>query len=250
MKVIPVIDILNHAVVHAVRGQRSQYKSLKSGICNSTEPMSVAATFRACGFEELYIADLDAITGKGENFSILNEIAEKTGLLIMVDAGTRDVEEARRLFDNKVSKVIVGTETLVHSDFVKQLVDCFGNQKVTASLDLKDGRICSNSKRLRSMEPLELALELQSLGICELIVLDLARVGSAEGVDFIQLKELSDNLKIRVLVGGGISSLKELIDLRDMGIFGVLLATALHSGNLTAGDLRKAGLMPKTAFNE
>ncbi|HKM59743.1 MAG TPA: HisA/HisF-related TIM barrel protein, partial [Candidatus Bathyarchaeia archaeon] len=63
MKVIPVIDILNGIVVHAVRGKRREYQPLQSSICNSIEPLEIAKTFKTLGFSELYIADLDAITG-------------------------------------------------------------------------------------------------------------------------------------------------------------------------------------------
>jgi phosphoribosylformimino-5-aminoimidazole carboxamide ribotide isomerase len=245
VKVIPVIDILNRVAVHAVRGKRNQYQPLKSVLCDSTDPVAVASAFKRCGFEELYVADLDAIMAYGENFSVLEEIAEKTGLRLMVDAGVSDLNQVQQVFWYKVSKVIVGTETLPALGFVKQAVDTFGSGKVTVSLDLNAGKVLSKSESLQSMSALELACALQGVGVGELIVLDLARVGSGEGPDFTLLKQLLDNLKVRVLVGGAVSSLKELIALRDIGVYGVLMATALHSGKIAPADLQSAGLMPK-----
>ena len=55
MKVVPVIDILNGVVVHAVRGKRSEYKPLQSSLSNSVDPVEVAKNFKKLGFSELYV---------------------------------------------------------------------------------------------------------------------------------------------------------------------------------------------------
>ena len=80
--------MLDGIVVHAVKGQRSKYQPLKSQICNSTDPLKVALSFKEFGFKSLYIADLNAIMGKGNNSAAIEEIALLTGLEIMVDSGT------------------------------------------------------------------------------------------------------------------------------------------------------------------
>jgi len=239
LKIIPVIDILNGVAVHAVRGRRKEYQPLKSIFCDSADPVAVASAFKTCGFEELYIADLDAIMGKGENFSILERIAEATGLRLMVDAGICDLNQARQLLQRKVSKIIIGTETLPNLDFVKEAIESFGSDKVIVSLDLKEGKVLSASESLQSMSPLEFACKLEGVGVGELIVMDLARVGSGEGVDFALLKEILRSLKIKVLVGGGVRDVADLVKLKELGVQSALIATALHSGKITVNEFRK-----------
>ena len=90
---------------------------MKSILCDSTDPVVVASAFKTCGFEELYIADLDAIKGKTENFHFFIQIAEKTDLRLLVDAGVSDFERLKPFLNNKVSKIIVGTETLAKPRF-------------------------------------------------------------------------------------------------------------------------------------
>jgi phosphoribosylformimino-5-aminoimidazole carboxamide ribotide isomerase len=243
LKIIPVIDILNGAVVHAVRGKRKEYKPLKSSLCESSEPVAVASAFRACGFEDLYVADLDAIISKTMNLQVLKKIAEKTGLRLMVDAGISNFEQAKRLFQCEVSQVIFGTETFPNLVFVRQAIESFGKEKIVVSLDLQEGKVMSKSESLRSIASLELAKKLQDAGVCELIVLDLARVGSGEGVDFALIEELVRNLKMNILVGGGIRNKEDLKKLEKLGVYGVLLATSLHSGKLTVDELRAFGLI-------
>ncbi len=239
MELIPVIDVLNGIAVHAVRGKRKEYKPLKSILCDSADPIAVASAFNTCGFEELYIADLDAIMGKGENFSVFERIAEATGLRLMVDAGICDLNQARQLLQHKVSKVIIGTETLPNLGVVKEAIERFGSDRVIVSLDLKAGKVLSKSESLQSMSALELACKLQGVGVGELIVLDLARVGSGEGVDFVLLDQLLKKVNMRVLVGGGVRDVADLVKLKALGIYGALVATALHSGKITMNELRE-----------
>lgn len=243
MKIIPVMDILDGVVVHAIRGKRSQYQPLKSALCNSSEPLAVASAFKVYGFTELYVADLDSIIGKGENFDVLQQISEMTRLNLIVDAGVSEIEEARRLFCFKASKVVVGTETLPSIDFLKEVIECFGNNKIIVSLDLNNGELLSESESVRSLDVFALVNKFQELGVKELILLDLARVGSCEGVDLSFLKRLLDGLKMRLFVGGGVREISDLITIRDMGVSGVLMATALHSKLVSVESLQHVNML-------
>lgn len=243
MKIIPVIDILNGVAVHAVRGRRKEYQPLRSILCDSADPVAVASAFKICGLKELYVADLDAILGKGNNLQVLKEIAQKTGLELMVDAGVADLNRAQEAFQSGVTRVIVGTETLPNLNFVKDAIARFGSEKVVVSLDLMNGQVLSKSKQAQSMNPLMLAGELEKLGVARLIVLDLARVGSAEGADVPFLEKLRRNVTIKVLVGGGVRDTNDLLALKKTGVSGVLLATALHSGRISLDNLQQAGLL-------
>jgi phosphoribosylformimino-5-aminoimidazole carboxamide ribotide isomerase len=91
-------------------------------------------------------------------------------------------------------------------------------------------------------EPRMLLREFQRVGADQVILLDLARVGSGEGVDFPFLKSVLTELNLKVFVGGGVRDIKDLVELRNMGVFGVLLATALHSGRVRVEELRRVGL--------
>jgi len=243
LRVIPVIDILNGVTVHAARGKRKEYQPIESILCDSAEPLRVASAFEALGFAELYIADLDNIMGKGSSFPIVKQIAEKTKLKIMVDAGIYDVEKAREAFRSKALKIVVGTETLQNLGFVREAADLFGNEHVVVSLDLLNGKIMSKSEIIESIGALALARRFQEMGVTEIVVLDLARVGSGEGADVPLLKDILNSVSIRVLVGGGVRNLKELKMLEGVGVCGTLLATALHSGRISVEDLRSANMI-------
>jgi len=243
VKVTPVIDILNGLAVHAVRGNRNDYKPLESMLCNSANPVAVARAFKSKGFSNLYIADLDSILGKGENLATVKKIAEETGLELLVDAGISDLRQAKRLLQNGVERVIVGTETLSSLSNLSGMLRSLGDDKVVVSLDLKNGKVLSNSTSIASMDATKLAHKLEEMGVRELIILDLDLVGSREGVDLALISRLVQDLKINVDVGGGVRDLDDLLTLQSIGVSKVLVATALHTGKIRVEELYSAGLL-------
>ncbi len=227
-------------MVHGVRGKRREYKPLKSILTESVEPLEVAQTFKMLGFSELYIADLDAITKNTLNFHLLKNIVYETGLKLMVDAGVTDLERAKDLLDNGVSKVVIGTETLQNKSFVSEAVRIFKSDKVIVSLDLKGDKVLVKLGFAGCVDPMCLLSEFKAMGISKVIVLDLARVGSNEGINVNFLKKTLHEQTLDVYVGGGVRDIKDLLELKDLGISGVLMATALHSGKITTEELKHA----------
>jgi phosphoribosylformimino-5-aminoimidazole carboxamide ribotide isomerase len=242
-RVIPVIDILNGIVVHAVRGKRREYQPLQSILCKSVEPLEVAKAFETLGFGGLYIADLDAITSGYVNFQVFKDIAKETGLKLIVDAGVSDLGTAEKLLDCGVFRVVIGTETLQNKSFVDEAVRLFGSERVIISLDLMGEKVLVRSGFDGSKNPMRLLREFKEMGVSRVIVLDLARVGSDEGVNDIFLKKVLKAVAMDVCVGGGVRDLEDLVELKDLGVSGVLVATALHSGKISIKELKHAGLL-------
>ncbi len=239
MKVIPVIDILNGIVVHAVRGERSNYKPLESTLSRSVLPVDVARSFQVLGFSELYVADLDAIIDCSMDFQTLKSIVDGTGLSLMVDAGITSIERAQRLFESGVSKLILGTETLQNKDFVAEAVEQFGSDRVVVSLDLKGDKVLVKPGFNACRDAMCLLSEFRDMGVSQVIILDLARVGSGEGVDYDFLKQVIDEFNIEIYVGGGVRNITDLLKLKTLGVSGALVATALHSGKISIEDLKR-----------
>jgi HisA/HisF family protein len=243
LKVIPVIDILNGKVVHAVKGKRSEYKPLQSILTDSTEPVAVAKAFKNIGFTELYIADLDAIIDCSTSFTLLKQIVDETGLNLMVDAGITSLERAKTLLDNGVSRVIIGTETLQDKSFVAGAVKALGGERVVVSLDLKGSEVLVKLGFSGCVEPTCLLRDFKAAGVSGVIILDLSRVGSGEGVNVDFLRKALAQGGIEIYVGGGIRDIADLVELADLGISGVLVATALHAGKITVEQLKQAKLL-------
>jgi len=244
MNVIPVIDVLNGVAVHGIRGERKQYQPLKSVLCTSADqPLDIASAFKSLGFTGLYLADLDAILGNSANFNIYRQIMAQTGLELMVDAGIADITKANEVLATDVPKIVVGSETLTSLDFLGQAAKAFGKDKIVVSIDLKQGKVLSASKAVAQMDAVSFAQELGKVGVKQIILLDLDRVGTEHGINLPLLQTLIEKTGVEVLVGGGIRNLKELEKLRELGVSGALLATILHNGKLEVDELKSAGFL-------
>jgi len=203
----------------------------------------MALTFESLGFDSLYLADLDAILERSTNFALYQGIRTKTNLDFMVDAGVAEITKAEKLLKAGVSKTVIGTETLRSLDFVNQAVKSFGGNRVVVSIDLKKGEVMSISETIKFMNPIPFAQTLEKTGVSQIILLDLDRVGTERGANLEILKGVLKRTKVKVLVGGGIRSLQDLEELRNLGVFGALVATALHNGKLKVGELQSAGFL-------
>jgi phosphoribosylformimino-5-aminoimidazole carboxamide ribotide isomerase len=243
MKVIPVIDVLNGVAVHGIRGERERYQPLKSVLCRSADPLEIALTFKSLGFTGLYLADLDAILGKSASFSVYSQIMTETSLDLMVDAGIADFARAEEVLATGVSKIVVGSETLDSLEFLGQAVKAFGEDRVVVSVDLKEGKVLSASEAITSLDAVSFTQELKKLAVNQIILLDLTRVGTEQGINLALLRSVLEKTGVEVLVGGGIRSLQELEELRKLGVSGALVATILHNGKLPVDELKTANLL-------
>jgi phosphoribosylformimino-5-aminoimidazole carboxamide ribotide isomerase len=243
LKVIPVIDVLNGIVVHAVKGIRKEYRPLQSVLTKSIEPLEIAMTFKNIGFTDLYVADLNAIIHCSTNFNILKRISGATDIKLMVDAGVTSIERAQKLLASGVSKLIIGTETLQKKSFVLDAVRLFGSERVVVSLDLKGNKILVKLGFDGCNDPFCLLKQFKAMGVSRVIVLDLLRVGSGEGVNFDFLKKVIAEVGIDVYVGGGVRDIKDLVELKNLGVAGALVATGLHTGNISVEQLAQKGLL-------
>ncbi len=191
------MDILDGVVVHAVKGDRKQYKPLESKIAPSANPFDVAKVFCNLGFSELYVADLNSIMGSGDNFRTIEYISKQTRSEVMVDAGVADIEKAKIVMDHGANSLIIGTETMTNIGVIDEAIRALGSNHVIVSLDLKHGRLLSNLKESKFLDPLTALQTLQKLGIKRGIVLDLGRIGSETGVNVPFLREVIKAKKLR-----------------------------------------------------
>jgi phosphoribosylformimino-5-aminoimidazole carboxamide ribotide isomerase len=238
MEIIPVMDILNGIAVHAVKGERKNYKPIESVLCQSFDPLEIAKSFKDLDLKQLYIADLDSILRKGNNYQTIEKISKSTGLKLIVDAGISDMNSAEEIFTHKISDLIVGTETLTNLDFVKECIKKFGSGKIILSLDIKNGKVLSSFQEIVMKDPTEIALTFEKLGIKKMIVLDLTRVGSEAGINWPILDKILDVVNMQIIAGGGVRDFSDIIELKEKGIYAVLIATALHNGSITKEDIK------------
>ena len=237
MRVIPVLDILDATVVRGVAGQRDEYRPVESCLTKSTQPLAIANAFRdVFGHSTLYVADLDAILRAEPNFDIYQQLKDD-GFDLMIDAGLRNALDAEATLMAGANQIIAGLETWPLLATLEMLLQKIGPERVIFSLDLKQGRSIRKLDDVLNDDPIDIGCAVIEAGVRELIVLDLASVGVGSGpttLDICQsLRDFAPKLKL--ITGGGVRSASDLETLRNAGINGALVASAIHDGSLT-GD--------------
>lgn len=230
LDLIPVIDVMSGRAVHA-RGDdaRSGYRALCTALCPDSDPLAVADAFVALHpFRTLYIADLDAITGAGDNFRTIRTLRSRhPGLELWVDAGIRHRDDYRRVRESELGVAVIGSETLRDRALLEEVADRHGGDAIL-SLDFRE-RAFLGPAGLES-EPERWPQRL--------IVMGLARIGGSRG-PAVSLVERTVGLAggRAVFAAGGIRDNADLQRLQAVGARGVLLASALHSGRLDSSHL-------------
>lgn len=229
-EIIPVIDLLDGQVVHARRGNRQHYQPIRSSLCNGSEPLTVLqALLELYPFDQLYIADLDAIQKCNNHQAIIADIkAHHPHLKIWLDAGigcANDLNAWQKLELNWV----IGSESLSKlDDYLNLKKLCGGTHVLSLDFTAQDYQ-----------GPDEL-LEDSNHWPDKVIAMTLSQVGNNSGPDsqiLAQLINRSNGQKI--YAAGGVRHTADIRQLKEIGASGALIASALHNQQITSAELGK-----------
>lgn len=228
MQCIFVLDILNGAVVHAVKGERARYEPIQkhSRIVDSSDPVSILEQIKP---KNVYVADLNRLMGLGDNLRVLEAISLKADT--MADAGIS--EENDLSYIPKKAVPVIGTETAS----LKLMKATAVRRPVVVSIDVKFHRVLTCDPHLAG-DPLDVLLKLDGLPLEAVIVLELDRVGTYSGIDGGFLAEMASASSHPLIFGGGIRGPGDLRTLESLGFESALVATAIHYGSLPLETIR------------
>jgi len=219
MNIYFVIDIKGGKVVAGKSGERDKYEEIHkmSVLVDRSDVESVIDRVRP---RNLYVADLDRIMGIGDNIPIIEKLNVKR---LIADCGFRSLEETKKVNFTPV----IGTETFN----ILELRD--GNYIV--SVDFK-GNLLDRSGKFKNLE--EILEYLNSFKLAGVLVLPIHSVGTMK-YDFSLLEKALKISDHKILTGGGFKSLNDLYKAKDLGVDGVLIATAVHRGLIDVEIVRK-----------
>ncbi len=227
-RVLLVLDIFNNCVVHAVRGQRDKYVPISnfSNICTTSDPIEIINELVP---DEVYIADLNRLQNKGRqdaNSAAITEISQKTDTLLDYAITSMDeVADAMKLADT----VVLGTETATFKT-IKEAASEFPKQ-ISVSIDMINGKVLKYDSGI-SENPLDIIEELNDLDICDIIFLDLYKVGTSSGVDTELIGKMASISSHKMLLGGGVRNCEDIKNISESGFSGALVSTAIHNGSI------------------
>jgi phosphoribosylformimino-5-aminoimidazole carboxamide ribotide isomerase len=239
MDIFPAIDLLDGKCVRLYQGDYD-----RSQVFNDN-PADMARDWLAQGANKLHLVDLDgAKAGQPVNIAAIASIVEmvKTTatqpVQIQVGGGLRTEASVRQLLTLGVDRIILGTVAVEQPELVRTLCQQYPNQ-IAIGIDARDGKVATKGW-LETSEVLaiDLAKQMAQMGVAAIIYTDIYRDGTLTGPNLPALRELASGIEIPVIASGGVSSLRDLLDLLSLtavGVTGAIVGRALYTGefNLT-----------------
>lgn len=227
MIVLPAIDIKDGQCVRLFKGDYSTASKV------AENPYDVAESFKKAGAEWMHMVDLDgAKSGKLTNSDLIIDVAKSTDLKVEVGGGIRNMETIEYYLENGIDRVILGSAAVKDQHFVIDAVNNF-DDKIVVGIDAKNGLVCAEGWTDKSeLNYIDLAKQMEHIGVKTIVFTDIDQDGTLGGPNLVQLDKLTHNVSCDIIASGGVSNLKDIINLHDLNVYGAITGKAIYSGNL------------------
>tara|TARA_Y100001936_G_scaffold126618_1_gene124031 strand:+ start:3271 stop:4008 length:738 start_codon:yes stop_codon:yes gene_type:complete len=230
----PAIDIKNGECVRLIKGD------MKKSTVFDISPQNRAAAFVEKGCSWLHVVDLNgAFEGKPINRNPIKEILSNVNINIQLGGGIRDIETIDYWMDLGIQRIILGTIALKNPSIVVEACKKYPG-KIAVGLDSRNGKVAVEGWAEQSnIKSIDLAKKFEDIGVAAIIYTDINRDGVLLGPAIEETVIFAKNINVPVIVSGGVSSMKDLINIKKFehhGIVGVISGRAIYEKKL---DIRK-----------
>ncbi|RJS85902.1 1-(5-phosphoribosyl)-5-[(5-phosphoribosylamino)methylideneamino] imidazole-4-carboxamide isomerase [Methanophagales archaeon] len=232
-EVIPAIDLQDGKCVQLRQGKK------EAVIFSSAEnPVQIARNWVMLGATRLHIIDLDgAFQEEKNNFEVIKDIAEsnwvKEKAKIQVGGGIRSYETAITLLEIGVDRIIFGTAALKSPQLIERIASEFSSERVMVALDVRKGKVAIDGWReTTGLNTKDAAKEAERTGAGSLLFTNIDVEGLMKGIEPGIIEEFVSSVSIPVVISGGVSSVEDVMRIREAGACGVVIGSALYKGKI------------------
>jgi phosphoribosylformimino-5-aminoimidazole carboxamide ribotide isomerase len=236
LNIIPAIDILEGQVVRLVKGK------LQNKIVYSDNPIEIAEKLETQGADIIHVVDLDATLTTGwnnnnNNTEIILKIIDTIKIPVQVAGGIRSIDAIKKMFEKKAEKIVIGTLAYKHPQVLQQLSKD-KVEKIVISIDQNKGIVMIDGWRQPSgFKVIEAIKFFMAKGVKEFLLTTVDRDGTLNGPDLDTLSYASNVNEAKIIASGGISSIEDIIRVKNIGCSAVILGKSIYDGKI---DVKKA----------
>ncbi len=237
MILYPAIDLKDGNAVRLLRGEMD-----KATVFNE-DPAAQARAFVEAGCEWLHLVDLNgAFAGEPVNAAPVEAILKACDVPAQLGGGIRDMATIETWIDKGLARVILGTVAVENPDLVREAAKAFPG-KVAVGIDARNGMVATKGwAEETNVQVTDLARSFEDAGVAAIIYTDINRDGAMQGPNIEATAALARAVSIPVIASGGVSSLDDLIALRDCGVAlnGAISGRALYDGAIDLAEAIRA----------
>ncbi|MEI8065792.1 MAG: bifunctional 1-(5-phosphoribosyl)-5-((5-phosphoribosylamino)methylideneamino)imidazole-4-carboxamide isomerase/phosphoribosylanthranilate isomerase PriA [Actinomycetes bacterium] len=228
LELLPAIDVKDGRAVRLVQGELAAESVYGA-------PLEVAREFVAAGAEWIHLVDLDAAFGRGSNAELLAQVIKSVDIKIELSGGIRDDDSLRRALATGCARVNLGTAALENPEWTSKVIAEFGD-RIAVGLDVRGHTLAARGWTKEGGDLFETLERLDRDGCSRYIVTDVAKDGTLTGPNIELLKSVCAATSKPVVASGGVSTLEDLRQLRELvsiGVEGSIVGKALYAGAFT-----------------
>ena len=228
MRIIPAIDIIDGKCVRLSQGYYDTKK-----IYNEN-PLEVAKEFEDYGIEYLHLVDLDGAKSKQIiNYKTLELIASKTNLKVDFGGGIKANDDIRIAFECGANQITGGSIAVQNQTLFQEWISQYGSDKIILGADAKDRKIATHGwLETSELDVIDFIQEYKTKGIEYVICTDIAKDGMLQGTSNELYAEILAASDVKLIASGGVSSIDDLIKVKELGCEGAILGKAIYEGRI------------------
>jgi len=234
-RIIPCVLLKDWQLVKSI-----EFKSFRT----IGHPVSTARIYNARGVDELILLDIDAsLNNEPINLELIEDISNELFVPLTIGGGIKNIEDIYNILDSGADKISINTKALESLDFITEASNVFGSQCIVCSIDVKKinnkYKVFHKKQGVLEIDPVELALKYQEYGAGEILLTSIDKEGKMEGFDIELLKYFSSQLKIPLIINGGMGKPQDAVTAINNGADAVAGAYIFHFSKYTPNDIKK-----------
>lgn len=233
MILYPAIDLKDGQCVRLLKGD------MNAATVFGDDPAAQARSFEEAGCQWLHLVDLNgAFEGRPVNAAAVEAVLGHVEVPVQLGGGIRDMETIETWLGKGLTRIILGTVAVENPDLVRDAARAFPG-RIAVGLDARGGIVATRGWAEETTQNVtDLARRFEDAGVAAIIYTDIDRDGAMEGPNLAATETLARAVSLPVIASGGVSSMEDLLALRDTGVIaGAISGRALYDGAI---DLRAA----------
>lgn len=193
------------------------------------DPINAVKIFNEKEVDELIFLDIDSSRqNKGPDYRVIEDLAKECFMPFAYGGGITTTEQIKTILSLGVEKVVINHRALENLDFVREAATRFGSSTIIGAIDIKKDfwghyKVYDHvKKKTVARDPAAYAAELEKAGAGEIFLNNVDREGTYKGIDRDIVKSVNDAVNVPLIICGGVSSVKEIVELmKTSGVSGI-----------------------------
>ncbi len=205
------------------------------------DPAEFATRYYSQGADEIFYQDTRAtLFGMNGLTDLVRHTSESVFVPMTVGGGLKSVDDVRNMLMAGADKTAINTAAIARPLLISEVAKAFGSQCMVVAIEYMSGlAVTDNGRESTGLDAYDWARKAVDYGAGELVLTSVERDGTRAGYDLDFIYRVSSAVGVPVVAHGGAGNPEHVAQAARAGADGMAVATILHYGQFTIGDIKK-----------